>query len=234
MSDAPALASAPFTAALIQMRSTRKVDENVAEASRMIREAAKAGATYIQTPEMTNIMEAKREALFAAIAPEESDVALSAFRALARDLKVYLHIGSIAVQASPERAAEPRLPDRSRGRDRRALRQDPHVRCRSRQWRDLSRIHELSARRERGHRRPAVRPARADDLLRSALPARCSARWPNPAPHISPCRQLSRSRPARRTGIRCCARAPSRTPALCSQPRKAASMRTAARPMVIR
>lgn len=96
---------APFTAALIQMRSTRKVDVNVAEASRMIREAAAAGAVYVQTPEMTNIMEAKREALFAAIEPEDTDPSLAAFRELARDLKIHLHIGSIAVKASPERAA---------------------------------------------------------------------------------------------------------------------------------
>ncbi len=105
MSDAPAPTHAPFTAALIQMRSTRKVDDNIAEASRMIRQAAAGGAIYIQTPEMTNIMEAKREGLFAAIAPEESDIALTAFRTLARDLRIYLHIGSLAVQASHDRAA---------------------------------------------------------------------------------------------------------------------------------
>lgn len=98
-------AHAPFTAALIQMRSTRKIDVNLADASRMIREAAAAGAVYVQTPEMTNVMEAKREALFAAIEPEENDASLAAFRALAQELKIHLHIGSMAVKASPERAA---------------------------------------------------------------------------------------------------------------------------------
>lgn len=95
----------PFTAALIQMRSARAVAANLDAATKLIREAKAGGADYVQTPEMTNIMEAKREALFAAIAPEEHDTTLASFRALARELKIHLHIGSMAVKASPERAA---------------------------------------------------------------------------------------------------------------------------------
>ena len=36
-------------------------------------------------------------------------------------------------------------------------------------------------------RRPAVGPARPDDLLRRALPGICTARWPRPARRSSPC-----------------------------------------------
>jgi predicted amidohydrolase len=54
---------------------------------------------------MTNILEIKRERLFAAIAPEESDASLAAFRELARKLRIFLHIGSLAIKQSPERAA---------------------------------------------------------------------------------------------------------------------------------
>jgi predicted amidohydrolase len=59
----------------------------------------------VLTPEMTNILEIKRERLFAAIAPEESDATLAAFRELARKLGIFLHVGSLAIKLSSERAA---------------------------------------------------------------------------------------------------------------------------------
>ncbi|WP_018387438.1 carbon-nitrogen hydrolase family protein [Ancylobacter sp. FA202] len=96
---------APFRAALIQMCTAKNVAANVAAASAMIREAAAAGASYIQTPEMTGTMEENREALFKVLHAEEDDPALAAFRALAAELKVHLHIGSLAVRASEHRAA---------------------------------------------------------------------------------------------------------------------------------
>ncbi|SCW87403.1 carbon-nitrogen hydrolase family protein [Ancylobacter rudongensis] len=95
----------PFRAALIQMRTEKSVAANVAAASALIREAAAAGASYIQTPEMTGTMEENREALFRVLHAEEDDPALAAFRALAAELKVHLHIGSLAVRASEHRAA---------------------------------------------------------------------------------------------------------------------------------
>jgi predicted amidohydrolase len=54
---------------------------------------------------MTNILEVKRERLFAAIMPEESDASLAALRELARRLRIFLHIGSLAIKLSPEKAA---------------------------------------------------------------------------------------------------------------------------------
>jgi predicted amidohydrolase len=100
-----ATSAAPFTAGLIQMRSGRAPAANLDTATKLIREAKAAGADYVQTPEMTNIMEGKREALFATIAPEDEDTSLAAFRTLARELKIHLHIGSLAVKASAGRAA---------------------------------------------------------------------------------------------------------------------------------
>jgi predicted amidohydrolase len=50
-------------------------------------------------------MEANRERLFATIVPEEQDPTLATFRELARALGLYLHIGSLAVKASPDKAA---------------------------------------------------------------------------------------------------------------------------------
>jgi predicted amidohydrolase len=105
MSQTPDHNGGKFLAGLVQMRSGRTPQNNLDAATTLIREAAAAGAQYVQTPEMTNIMELSRENLFAAIAEEEKDICLAAFRKLARDLKIHLHIGSLAIKVSPEKAA---------------------------------------------------------------------------------------------------------------------------------
>jgi deaminated glutathione amidase len=94
----------PFRVGLIQMRSGRNPATNVDAAVKLISEAKNNGADYVQTPEMTNILEMKRENLFAQIMPEEQDRSLAAFRELARKLGLWLHIGSLAIKASPEKA----------------------------------------------------------------------------------------------------------------------------------
>jgi predicted amidohydrolase len=94
-----------FNAALIQMRSGLSPKANLDAALRLISEARAAGADYVLTPEMTNIMELKRERLFAAIVPEESDSSLAAFRDLARTLRLFVHVGSLAIKVSAEKAA---------------------------------------------------------------------------------------------------------------------------------
>lgn len=96
---------APFRAALVQMRALKSVEANVAAASEYIRQAAADGATYVQTPEMTGTMEEDRAALFAVLHEEETDPALAAFRALAKELGIHLHIGSLAIKAGEHRAA---------------------------------------------------------------------------------------------------------------------------------
>ena len=94
-----------FTAGLVQMRSGLLPQSNLDAAARLITEARDGGADYVLTPEMTNILEVKRERLFAAIVPEESDASLAAFRELARKLGVFLHVGSLAIKLAPEKAA---------------------------------------------------------------------------------------------------------------------------------
>jgi predicted amidohydrolase len=94
-----------FTAGLIQMRTGLTPQANLDAAVRLIEEAKGAGADYVQTPEMTNLMEVKRERLFATIAPEESDPSLAAFRELARRLGIFVHVGSLAIKLLPEKAA---------------------------------------------------------------------------------------------------------------------------------
>jgi len=94
-----------FRAGLVQMRSGRAPQANVDMAVKLITEAKAGGANYVQTPEMTNIMETSREKLFAAIVEEEKDTGLAAFRELARKLGLWLHIGSLAIKVSPDKAA---------------------------------------------------------------------------------------------------------------------------------
>ncbi len=94
-----------FKAAMIQMRSGLSPNANLEVAVRMIGEAKAAGADYVQTPEMTNIMEVKRERLFSTIVEEASDASLATLRELARKLGIYVHIGSLAIKLPGERAA---------------------------------------------------------------------------------------------------------------------------------
>jgi predicted amidohydrolase len=54
---------------------------------------------------MTNIVANRRNQMLAATEPEERDSSLAAYRDLARQLGIHLHIGSLAIKVSPERAA---------------------------------------------------------------------------------------------------------------------------------
>jgi deaminated glutathione amidase len=97
--------TATFKAALVQLRAALDPAVNLNTAIKLIGEAKAAGADYVLTPEMTNIMEVRRERLFAAIVPEEKDASLAACRELARKLAIYLHIGSLAIRLSDDKAA---------------------------------------------------------------------------------------------------------------------------------
>jgi len=97
-------AGAPFVAAMVQMRTGLLPEPSLAQASELIREAVAQGADYVQTPEVSNMMQLNRAALFEHLASEDDDISLKAYRALARELKIHLHIGSLALRATPERA----------------------------------------------------------------------------------------------------------------------------------
>jgi deaminated glutathione amidase len=94
-----------FKAAMIQMRSGLQPGANIDAAVRYVGDAKSAGAEYVLTPEMTNILAANREQLFAAAVEEEADASLATLREVARKLGIYVHIGSLAVRISPDRAA---------------------------------------------------------------------------------------------------------------------------------
>jgi len=99
------MSAGTFKAAMIQMRSGLTPGANSDDAVRMISEAKSAGADYVLTPEMTNILAAKREQLFSVVVEEEADASLATLREVARKLGIYVHIGSLAIKISPDRAA---------------------------------------------------------------------------------------------------------------------------------
>jgi deaminated glutathione amidase len=86
-----------FKAAAIQMRSGESPERNAVDLERLVREAASLGATYIQTPEMTGALIRDKEARAASFTSEDKDIVVSTARRLARELGVFLHIGSTAI-----------------------------------------------------------------------------------------------------------------------------------------
>jgi predicted amidohydrolase len=97
--------AATFNVGLVQMRSGLSPQANLDTAIRLIEEAKRNGADYVQTPEMTNVIDNRRERLFATIVSEEQDVSLATFQELARKLGIFLHIGSLALKLPGDRAA---------------------------------------------------------------------------------------------------------------------------------
>src|SRR5829696_2130711 len=89
----------PFIAACAQMRSGRDPLKNRDDAVALVREAAAQGAHYVQTPEMTSLVERSRAALFDKVGPEQRDPTLAALREAARETGEVVHIGSLAVRA---------------------------------------------------------------------------------------------------------------------------------------
>ena len=220
--------AATFTAGLVQMRSGLSPQANLDAAVRLIEEATRAGANYVLTPEMTNILEVKRERLFATIAPEEKDATLAAFRELARKLGIFLHVGSLAIKLLPEKAA-----NRSFLIDRKG---DIVARYDKIHMFDVELSGGESYRESRNYR-PGEIGVAADlpwgrlglTVCYDCASPRFIARSPRPDVRFSPSPRPSPSKPAKHIGTCLIAPARSRTAPSCWRPRRAASTRTVAR-----
>lgn len=86
-----------FRAAAIQMCSGTDPKTNAAAMERLIREAAEQGAVYVQTPEMTGAIQKDRDALRACLKDEKGDIIVLTAAKLARELGIYVHVGSTAI-----------------------------------------------------------------------------------------------------------------------------------------
>ena len=67
-----------FTAAMVQMRTGLLPEPSLEQGTRLIRQAAAEGADYVLTPEVSNMMQLNRKALFEHLAVEADDLSLKA------------------------------------------------------------------------------------------------------------------------------------------------------------
>jgi deaminated glutathione amidase len=102
-----------FRCGLVQMCSSTDVARNIAGACTLISDAVNAGAHYVQTPEMTTLMELDRDRLAHEAKPEKNNPALSAFSDAARDNNIWLHIGSMAVALDPSASTKANFANRA-------------------------------------------------------------------------------------------------------------------------
>ena len=102
--------SGSFKAACVQLSSSREVEPNIDAATDLIRAARAAGAELIMTPEVSDIIEPKRQQRLAKAKDEASHPMVAALRELARETGAWLLLGSAVVR--PEEAGE-RLANRS-------------------------------------------------------------------------------------------------------------------------
>ena len=90
---------------LLQLRTPDAQAAALAQAAPLVREAAGAGAQLIVTPEGSNILQRDRTKLFERLVAPEDDPAVQGLAALARELSVWLLIGSALVRRSDGKAA---------------------------------------------------------------------------------------------------------------------------------
>ncbi len=95
---------ATLNVAAIQMRSGRDPADNIAFLRDHVSKAADT-ATYIQTPEMTGLLVRDKAEMMAKVRKQKDDPLLIEAALLARDFKVFLHIGSTAVLLDGDKIA---------------------------------------------------------------------------------------------------------------------------------
>lgn len=94
-----------FIAGLVQCCAGRDVQRNIDDVSSLIREAASQGAEYVSTPEMTHLLETSGERLAEVASLQVDDAGVSQFAALAKELEIWLNIGSLAIRLKSGRYA---------------------------------------------------------------------------------------------------------------------------------
>jgi predicted amidohydrolase len=87
-------------AALLQLTSSDDPAENLGIMRDMMRQAATQGAGFILTPEVSNCVSQNREHQNAVLQTQDDDLTLAGLRHEARDLGVWLLIGSLALKTN--------------------------------------------------------------------------------------------------------------------------------------
>ncbi|THD59089.1 carbon-nitrogen hydrolase family protein [Phenylobacterium sp.] len=91
--------------ALIQTRTPATQAAALEHVLPMVREAAAAGATFIATPEGTNVLQKDRVTLLAMLVALEDDVVVSGLRDAAKELGAWILVGSALVKREDGKAA---------------------------------------------------------------------------------------------------------------------------------
>jgi deaminated glutathione amidase len=91
--------------AALQMNSGTRPDANLDALERLAHEAAEQGATYALSPEVTVAFAENREGLDSVARPFENNPDIARCRQIARDTRLTLHLGSLAVALSDGRYA---------------------------------------------------------------------------------------------------------------------------------
>jgi deaminated glutathione amidase len=107
--------SAPFTAACIQFTAGPDPEPNLRAVEELVRHAADAGAQFVMTPEASNFIESGRRRRDKAKG-EADDPFLAGMRDVARELGIWLLLGSLVIDPAGEPGAdagEGRLANRS-------------------------------------------------------------------------------------------------------------------------
>ena len=87
-----------FKAACVQLNSGNDMTANLRAAGEQVRAAALAGAQLVMLPEYAALLDGSGRVMRENSYPEEQHPALSAFRALAQETRVWLLVGSITVK----------------------------------------------------------------------------------------------------------------------------------------
>jgi predicted amidohydrolase len=91
--------------ACVQMNAGPDVGPNLDAAEKLIRAAAAEGAQFVLTPENTSIIESSRIRNYEKSFAEDSHPGVPRFSALAKELKIWLLVGSMPIKVDGERLA---------------------------------------------------------------------------------------------------------------------------------
>ncbi len=94
-----------FKVACVQTNSGLEMEPNLVAACELARAAGKAGAELIAQPENVNVMESDKARLKEKVRPEDQDIGLQTFRELARQIGVWLLLGSLVIKRSGDKMA---------------------------------------------------------------------------------------------------------------------------------
>jgi deaminated glutathione amidase len=88
-----------FRAGLVQLCTGTDMGANAGAVCALVREACELGADFVMTPEMTNVIEARRSDLLDKVTEEAADPVVAALRNLAAERGIHVLIGSVALKS---------------------------------------------------------------------------------------------------------------------------------------